>query len=577
PAGVSTSFFFTNFSEDVKDLDLWSRFGKYGRVGDVYIPKKLDKQGRRTSLDIWLGTYKLRVNRARLRCDEVQKKNQQVLQQPQRGEEVQVQLETQQGRSFMEALSTPRGDVGLKVKPQMLEVSEDVVWEVEVEEDKIALLRGAYVGFLSENVEVHQLQHYFIMDGYHNIKITILGYQKVLLSSSKEEEVKEIVGSAGWWCKWFDRFVPWSPASVSNHREVWLSCYGVPLFAWGVTLFRALAFKFGSFIDIDASTKEMRRGDVARVKIATKRDKMIDSSMAILVLGQKFIIRVVEENGGWHGSSLRWCGGCSGEHEELASMASNDGGASFLATVVGGSEEGSDCDPSQSCQVLLGLEQQTGGKGGSMGTRKDVCQGGGVTVDSPNFLGNPLGTVNGEERCNLNGYEEICRLLVDSAGTGGERRDGTNNMLPNAMGTDFCSHVPFVDTTHDIGSESGAVLGDFECGGSVKEDWACDLGPPSVGGVISNGPAVLRTKKGDFFLHGPTHSNPFIEDFGGAKISVVEPLLSSAPQLDIQPLVISSGTHKRGRGRPKGSKGKKQQNSSKQSLLLPPSKLLKFT
>ncbi|MCH84933.1 RNA recognition motif, partial [Trifolium medium] len=517
--GVSTSFFFTNFPEDVKVLDLWSSFAKFGRVGDVFIPKKLDKQGRRFGFvkfrevrdeeellswisDIWLGTYKLRVNRTRFRRDEVQKKKQQVIQQPQRGEETKVQLESRQGRSFMEALSTPKGAEGMQVKPKSVVVSEDVAWEVEVEEDKIALLRGAYVGILLENVEVHQLQQHFLMDGYHNIKITILGHRKVLLSSSKEDEVKELVGSAGWWCSWFDRFVPWSPASVSNHREVWLSCYGVPLFAWGVTLFRTLAFKFGSFIDIDfgsfididVSTLEMRRGDVARVKIVTNRDKMIDSSLLILVLGQRFNIRVMEENGGWYGSSSRWCG-CSGEHEEIMSLASNNGDASFMATVVGGSEEGSDCDPSQSCQVLLGFEQQAGGKGGSLGTRKGVCQEGGVAVDSPNFLGNTIGRVNEEERCILNGYEENCRVLIESAGTGGDRRDETNNMLSNAIGSDFCSQVPFVNATRDIGSASGAVLGDLECGGSVQEDWACDLGPPSVGGVNSKGPAVLRTKE----------------------------------------------------------------------------------
>jgi RNA recognition motif-containing protein len=42
----STSFFFTNFPEDVKVSELWHKFARFGRVGDVYIPSKLDKQGR---------------------------------------------------------------------------------------------------------------------------------------------------------------------------------------------------------------------------------------------------------------------------------------------------------------------------------------------------------------------------------------------------------------------------------------------------------------------------------------------------------------------------------------------------
>ncbi|MCI85313.1 hypothetical protein A2U01_0106592, partial [Trifolium medium] len=56
----------------------------------------------------------------------------------------------QQGISFKEVLSTEEGVAvsSKKVTPADAVVSRDVRWEVEVEEDKVALLRGAYVGFL---------------------------------------------------------------------------------------------------------------------------------------------------------------------------------------------------------------------------------------------------------------------------------------------------------------------------------------------------------------------------------------------------------------------------------------------
>jgi RNA recognition motif-containing protein len=44
---ITTSFFFTNFPEDASSGDLWSLFLKFGRVREVYIPKKLDKMGKR--------------------------------------------------------------------------------------------------------------------------------------------------------------------------------------------------------------------------------------------------------------------------------------------------------------------------------------------------------------------------------------------------------------------------------------------------------------------------------------------------------------------------------------------------
>jgi RNA recognition motif-containing protein len=88
----SISFFVSNFPEDCNADDLWKVFGRFGRLGDVYIPNKVDKWGKRFAFvkfredkevealinrldDVWLGTFKLRVNRARFqRRDEEAKK-----------------------------------------------------------------------------------------------------------------------------------------------------------------------------------------------------------------------------------------------------------------------------------------------------------------------------------------------------------------------------------------------------------------------------------------------------------------------------------------------------------------------
>jgi hypothetical protein len=78
---------------------------------------------------------------------------------------------------------------------------------------------------------------------------------------------------------------------------VWISCYGVPLHAWGDAIFRTIGFKFGSFIQVDPSTKNMLRGDVARVKIVTSLPEVVDSTVVVSVLNKKFVIRVVEEGG----------------------------------------------------------------------------------------------------------------------------------------------------------------------------------------------------------------------------------------------------------------------------------------
>ncbi|PNX63821.1 hypothetical protein L195_g061812, partial [Trifolium pratense] len=64
-------------------------------------------------------------------------------------------------------------------------------------------------------------------------------------------------------------------------------------------LFRALAFKYGRFIEVDENTLQLKRCDVARVKVVTKELKLIDSVMAVKVCDKRFEIRVIEETGDW--------------------------------------------------------------------------------------------------------------------------------------------------------------------------------------------------------------------------------------------------------------------------------------
>ncbi|MCI19252.1 endonuclease/exonuclease/phosphatase family protein, partial [Trifolium medium] len=117
-ANETTSYFFTNFPEGVKAIDLWSKFARFGRVGEVYIPNKLDKQGKRFGFvkfrevrdvkdllsrlgDIWVGSFKLRVNLSRFGRGETRRDKQVEI--PQNSKAV-AEAQCQDGRSFKEAL-----------------------------------------------------------------------------------------------------------------------------------------------------------------------------------------------------------------------------------------------------------------------------------------------------------------------------------------------------------------------------------------------------------------------------------------------------------------------------------------
>jgi RNA recognition motif-containing protein len=517
---TATSYFFTNFPDEVKAVDLWPRFARFGRVGEVFIPAKVDKQGKRfgfvkfrevkdaTELlrsisNIWIDSFKLRINLSKFnRKSEAARREER--KETIGSKEGSKTGRNTDGRSFKAALLAveaegQRRNVVGKVVPKG-------IWEVEVEEERLMRLEGACVGFLTEEKDPQAIQYDFNMNGFQNLKVCSLGHLQILLWSEKTGEVEEVMGTVGWWCSLFEKLVPWSPELVTNSRVTWLRCHGVPPHAWGNNIFRSIAFKYGRFIGVDDSTKEMRRCDVARIKIITNDKAAIDSTMAVKVLGKRFDIRILEEVG--EVLAFDRIGGNDGVAwpEDHSSRASGDG-ASFQAVVEGGSETGSDADVSESCQVLLGLEAQ--------GTRRTVtgdslraledkeCDSAGNT---PNKLGNPVDLVATVVNSDSDKRDDV---FDESAGKV-LRLEGVMTGVVGGVQEDE------VDASVLGGSVEGLAglveegeLGDPVISGPVHQVFGCSEVDCSDGGgceeIIGKriGPKFLRTKKGDLCVEGP--------------------------------------------------------------------------
>ncbi|WJX23786.1 hypothetical protein P8452_12975 [Trifolium repens] len=75
----TTSYLITNFPREISPSNLWKLFSRYWKVGEVYIPDKLDKTGKRFGFarfedvkdrqmllqkieETWIGTYKIIAN-----------------------------------------------------------------------------------------------------------------------------------------------------------------------------------------------------------------------------------------------------------------------------------------------------------------------------------------------------------------------------------------------------------------------------------------------------------------------------------------------------------------------------------
>jgi hypothetical protein len=309
-------------------------------------------------------------------------------------------------------------------------------------------LQGAYVGFLSEPHEYQIVQQKFKMDGYNNLNIIPLGHKKVLLQSVVRGEVEELVTSVRWWSTWFDRFEEWSPEAVSNQRYAWLRCFRVPLHAWGEALFKTIGFKFGTFVQVDSSTKNLIRGDLARIKITTENMQMIDSSLAITVMGKKFVIRILEEVGeGMEGLMGRRCvGECLRWRDKPSCRGSNDGG-SEMAVVEGSFDGGSDEGWSEVGRNLSGAECQGVGKEHVGCRRMDPVQDREKTEIDPNLLGN-ISNFN-SNKVNQGG--------VDRLGLHEKVRNDGDNTLKVQGKWDIVPVNPC--TSRDYGDEARGLVG----------------------------------------------------------------------------------------------------------------------
>ncbi|PNY14140.1 hypothetical protein L195_g010814 [Trifolium pratense] len=312
-------------------------------------------------------------------------------------------------------------------------------------------------------------------------------------------EVKEVVGTVGWWCTWFDKFEEWSPDLISNQRTTWLRCYGVPHHAWGEALFRASECKFGSFVDMDSSTKNMLRLDVARIKIVTDKFSTRDSSMVVFVLDKKFVIKVMEEGGeAAMGDGWRCNGRCEGWTERSSSRGSVDGEAAM--TVAEGLSEGdSDGDWSDHDQVLLGVGSQGVGRKGQEGdTRLKELQGKEVSEVDPNLLGNVL-TI---ETDIVN--HEAGNILAGSDGC----RDAGNLLDESERMLEIVSPKP--DRPRDSVGGQREVVGSGLVVGKGTDGVGCSR------------PISLRTREGDFPIVGPFNEQRcHPKDIGGVGSEVL--------------------------------------------------------
>ncbi|MCI34142.1 DUF4283 domain protein, partial [Trifolium medium] len=109
---------------------------------------------------------------------------------------------------------------------------EDVL-EIDVVPANIEKLKYSYVGTLWEIKEAENIQMSIAMEGFQDIRATVMGVDLILLSSGTAGGVRKTIDAdKHWWQKKFSYIKPWSPLHRSSGRRIWVRIFGVPPHVW---------------------------------------------------------------------------------------------------------------------------------------------------------------------------------------------------------------------------------------------------------------------------------------------------------------------------------------------------------
>ncbi|GKV50624.1 hypothetical protein SLEP1_g57324 [Rubroshorea leprosula] len=340
--GWTTTFFFYNFPEELEAKFLWNCFQMYGKVVDVYLPRKRDKRGKRFGFvrltgvnnemqmerklnGIWIGLYKIRVKIAndRQRKSSMSKKLQGEVKD--RGSTNNMDRLIQPGRSYAQVVKgqgkrTEKAPVNLQERDEeatpdkedvskraqekkVLEKGEEIIEFIPTGEE-MQWLEGGMVAEVRSMASVSEIQKQLDVDG-GSISLVPIGGKSMLLTERVKGYLAEYMKiNEELFGLWFKLLKPWEKASEEKSRMVWLRIAGVPLKAWSERCFRMIGETIGEVLMIHDDTKKKSILWDGRVLILCSDSSKISKRTKLRAGEQVHEIEIVEEE--WRSDPDWW-------------------------------------------------------------------------------------------------------------------------------------------------------------------------------------------------------------------------------------------------------------------------------
>lgn len=274
---------------------LWKMFTGWGKVVDVYLPKKRNKEGKLFGFVrfdqvlqvqelevrlhmIWIGLHKLQVNLSRFsrhQVERVPEGTRKPSKRPLRGGEF-----VKQGLNFVDVV---KGATRVQWRPKATATGDEAgeeEWrglDFNIHEVEMKWLEKCYVGEVHSPTMVESVQDRILEEGVTSMRVIPMGVSHVLLKPVEGEDLEELINdSGGFLDNWFSRNVKWLPMEVSRERYTWIRCHGIPLHAWTAEVFESIVASLGRFITLDDNTFNMKRFDMPRILILTSSPEAVE-------------------------------------------------------------------------------------------------------------------------------------------------------------------------------------------------------------------------------------------------------------------------------------------------------------
>ena len=350
-----TSFYFTNFSEEVTKMELWSHFNQWGEVKEVFIPNRRNKEGKRygfvrlrgvtdvrnveKALDnSFIRGVKLHVNTPKYGRGEMMKVH--IKQKPMGAktgkdgppctDEASRKgvVGTSTTKSYAEAVMA----LGRKSNSSTKEVNQFgnntstcSTFSLAISVEDKARYQNAWVGRLKNIAIFERLEEEMVWNVGSGISASYMGDDMAILFGLSEKKAADIIRQEKEQSSsLFYSLTKWSPQLRAETRLVWLRVWGIPLLAWKTDFMRRMVAAVGDFVDVDDDVEHMQRLDRARILVRTPRPPLIQHVAHVLIDGVRHRIDIVEENGGGELGDTRHGRNLWSSSEEVPSDVADD-------------------------------------------------------------------------------------------------------------------------------------------------------------------------------------------------------------------------------------------------------------